>query len=69
MLLHFNHKKFFLKCKLPLLALIKLKGNNFTHYYLPLIYRMNNFNIVYKFKKEKTVKVVWWIVCKRHMFQ
>ena len=37
MLLLFNHRKFFLKCKLPLFAYIKLKGNNFTSYYLPLI--------------------------------
>jgi len=41
MLLLFNHRKFFLKCKLPYFALIKLKGN---------------FNLVYKIKKEKTVK-------------
>ena len=37
MLLLFNHKKFFLKCKLPLSAYILLKGSNFTPYYLPLI--------------------------------
>jgi len=27
--------KCFLKCKLPMFALIKLKGSNFTPYYLP----------------------------------
>ena len=37
MLFLFNHRKFFLKCKLPLFASVILKGNNFTHYYLPLI--------------------------------
>ena len=37
MLLLFNNRKFFLKCKLPLFAKIKLKGNNFTPYYPSLI--------------------------------
>ena len=50
MLLLFNHKKFFFKCKLPLFALIKLKGNNFTPYSLPLIWKIN---LVYKIKKRK----------------
>ena len=37
MLLLFNHRKFFFKCKLPLFAYIELNGSNFTPYYLPLI--------------------------------
>ena len=38
MLLLFNHRKFrkFEKCKLLLIAYIKLKGNHFTPYYLSL---------------------------------
>jgi len=35
MLLLFNRRKIFLKCKLPIFAEIKLKGSNFTPYYLP----------------------------------
>ena len=53
MLLLFNLKKFFFKCKLPLFALIKLKGNKFTSYYM---YRMKNFNLVYKIKKNNYEK-------------
>ena len=59
MLLLFNRRKFFLKCKLPLFAKIKLKGNNITHYHLPFnMNRMKKFNLVYKIKQEKTVKSV-----------
>jgi len=36
MILLFNHRQLFLKSKLPLYRLNKLKGNNLTPYYLPL---------------------------------
>ena len=35
MLLLFNRRKIFLKCKFPIFAYIKLKGSNFTPNYLP----------------------------------
>ena len=35
MLLLFNSIKIFLKCKLSIFAKIKLKGSNFTPYYIP----------------------------------
>ena len=35
MFLLFNRRKIFLKWKLPIFAYIKLKGSNFTPYYLP----------------------------------
>ena len=54
MLLLFNSRKIFLKCKLPIFALIKLKGSNFTPYYLP---PMKFFNLVYKIKNPKTEKL------------
>jgi len=59
MLLLFNHRKFFLKRKLSLLALLKLKANNFTHYFLPSRFNMNRmkiFNLVYKIKQDKKAK-------------
>jgi len=59
----FNHRKLFLKYKLPLFAYIKLKGNKFTHYYLPLILIEWNFLILFiKSNKQKLWKAVWWIV-------
>ena len=33
--IRFNHRTLFFKWKLPIFALIKLKGNNITPYYLP----------------------------------
>ena len=35
MLLLFNRRNIFLKCKLPIFAQIKLKGSKFTPYNLP----------------------------------
>ena len=57
MLLLFNSRKNFLKCKLPIFAEIKSKGSNFTLYYLPINRnKMKIFNLVYKIKKAKTEK-------------
>ena len=51
MILLFNQRKIILKCKLHLFAYIKLKGNNFTPYNLPLkMNKMKFFNLVYKIK-------------------
>ena len=37
MIILINNRKFFLKWKLPIFELIKLKGNNITPYYIPSI--------------------------------
>jgi len=56
MLLLFNNIKFFLKCKLPLFASIKLKII-FTPYYLPIIWIEWKYLILFKkSKKKKSVK-------------
>ena len=57
MLLLFNGRKLFLKCKLPLFAQVKLKGSNFTPYYLPLIWIEWKISIFFiKSKKKEIVK-------------
>jgi len=54
MLLLFNHRKIFLKCKLPIFAYIKLNVNTLLS---PLnMNKMKIFNLVNKIKKSKTEK-------------
>ena len=63
MRLLFNRRKIFLKCKLPIFAEIKLKGSNFTPYFVPLLNmnKMKVFNLVYKIKNPKTDRQMAYI--------